>query len=162
MTALWARHVPARHRVELCAATAWLPVVVIGPEDNRRRRARFQQAGSLKALQPVTMAPASSPSGSRQPSQRELYVGGCRAFFLIAVFLVGHAIYKYYQYAEFEVQKGAIKLMADLRIYVNLYEWGGKNAVVGFILIAAGICFVASLLMWRKLRTLPPAEAEGS
>jgi hypothetical protein len=52
--------------------------------------------------------------------------------------------------------------MSDLKIYAGIYEWGGKNAVVGFILILAGVCMTASLLMWRTARKLREPSPDES
>ena len=62
--------------------------------------------------------------------------------------------YKYVEYAKFE-EKPGFKLMFDWSVYVRLYEWGGKWAVVGFISFLAVVCLTVSAFAWRKLRKMP-------
>ncbi len=78
----------------------------------------------------------------------------CRLFLLLGVFLIGHATYKIYEYTAFENQQGVIKLMFDNKLYVQLYESGGKWYLFGFLCTLALICFTASGLAWRKVRRI--------
>lgn len=87
-------------------------------------------------------------------TERETSVSGCRAFLLAGAFLIAHAGYKYYEYSRFEAQPG-FRLVWDLSFYVRLYNWGGKWAVVGAVAALAAVCLTASVLLWRKLRSLP-------
>jgi hypothetical protein len=62
---------------------------------------------------------------------RDQVVGMCRVFLMVGIFFVCHAVYKYVEYTKFD-EKPGFKLMFDWSVYVRLYEWGGKWAVVGF------------------------------
>ena len=97
----------------------------------------------------------------RKPlTPREQLMGMCRVYLLIGAFLIGHAIYKYVEYTKFD-EKPGFKLMSDWSAYVRLYEWGGKGAVVAFILILAAVFLTVSAASWRKLRKMPPESAGG-
>jgi hypothetical protein len=92
---------------------------------------------------------------NRKPlTMRDQWVGACRVFLLMGGFLVGHAVYKFDEYSRYEARSG-FKLMLDWSVYVRLYEWGGKRAVVGFISLVAVIFLTVSVLAWRKLRQMP-------
>ena len=88
------------------------------------------------------------------PTPRETMVGLCRVFLLIGVFLVCHAVYKYDEYTKFDATPG-FKLMFDNSVYIRLYEWGGKWAVVKFIAVLAVGSLAVSAFAWRMLRTMP-------
>lgn len=96
-------------------------------------------------------------SDRKPPTEREMLVGTCRAFLLLGVFFVGHAVYKFYDYQKFE-EKTGLKLMSDWSVYVRLYEWGGKWAVVKFILVLSAVCLTASAVAGRRLRKMPLPE----
>jgi hypothetical protein len=91
----------------------------------------------------------------RELSKREQYVAAWRGFLLMGLMICGWAGYEYYRITDFETNR---RLILWWKLFDDLYHWGGKWAVVGFLLSIAAIFFVASGVCLRILWKPPPDE----
>ena len=96
-------------------------------------------------------------SQRRELTKREQYVAAWRCFLLMGVMMCVWAGYEYYRITDFETNR---QLILWWKLFDDLYHWGGKWAVVGFLLGIAAIFFVASGLSVRILWKLPPNEQQ--
>lgn len=97
-------------------------------------------------------------SKSRELTKREQYIAAWRGFLLLGLMILGWAGYEYYRITDFEKNGG---LFLWWKGFDDLYAWGGKWAVVGFLALCSGVFFVASLHCLRVLSKLP-ADADES
>jgi hypothetical protein len=93
----------------------------------------------------------------RELTKREQYVAGWRSFLLAGLMMCGWAGYEYYRITDFETHR---RLILWWKLFDDLYHWGGKWAVVGFLLSIAAVFFITSGLMLAKLRSMPADEQQ--
>lgn len=91
-------------------------------------------------------------SKSRELTKREQYIAAWRGFLLLGLMILCWAGYEYYRITDFEKNGGLIQWWKG---FDDLYAWGGKWAVVGFLTSCSGIFFAASLYSLRVLSKLP-------
>jgi hypothetical protein len=93
------------------------------------------------------------------PTQRETWLATGRVFLLLAVGLVAFGIYKYVEIDDILRNN---KFEFDIPLHVNLTDWGGPAAVLGFYLVAALIMLGASILGYVHYYRLPKDQEPPS
>lgn len=93
----------------------------------------------------------------RQLTKRDQYVAAWRSSLVMGLMMCGWAGYEYYRITDFEANQ---RLILWWKLFDDLYHWGGKWAVVGFLLGIATIFFGASGLSLRTLWKMPADEQQ--